>query len=143
MSRPARICSAARCGPVIRWMLVTEETRRRLHAAEFSDDDLVVLIAGLSLPSQAARFRMGSSLAAQIEGAEHRGVMLAGHAGHAGQADDLQHFGDIDAVVPAVGAAVGLLFLNEKFYDFELIIIDVEQAVLGHGIPRPWLKRRQ
>ena len=85
-----------------------------LHAAEFGDDDLVVLIAGHFLAEPGRQIQDGQHLAAQIEGAEHRGVMLAGHAGHAGQADDLQHFGDIDAVVPAVGAAVGLLFINEN-----------------------------
>ena len=58
---------------VIRWMLVTEETKGGLHAAEFGDDDLVVLITGhFPCRSQAARFRMGSTLAAQIEGTEQQ-----------------------------------------------------------------------
>ena len=37
--------------------------------------------------------------------------------------------------MPAVNLAVWLLLVDKKFNDFKLIIANVQQAVLRHGVP--------
>lgn len=122
------------------------DEERRLHAAEFRHQDLVGLALHEPLAEPCRQIHQGEHPAAQIERPQRGAIAVARHVGDARQADDLQHFGHVDAVVPRIGRTVRQFFRQEEFDDFQLVVLGFKQADLAHvqtlPVKRFWLPYR-
>ena len=104
----------------------------RLHPAKFRHQHLVGLALHETLAEPCRQIHQRQHPPAQIERPQGRAVAVPGHVGDARQPDDLQHFGDVDAVMPRIGRTVGQFFREEEFDDLQLVVPGFKQADLAH-----------